>query len=84
MFGFFAFAGLGVFWVVLIALVKFERGWVGLTPAQLGVIRLRVAMLRMTWAVGEALIPGFVAMGEAFIATGKQVARLLEVSQGDK
>lgn len=78
MVAFFAFAALLVFWVVVIALVKFERGWVGLSPARLSMLRLRVAMDDMTRTVVESLLPAFRSLAAGIARTGEQVALLLD------
>jgi hypothetical protein len=80
---FFAFAGLLVFWVALIALVKFEQGDVGVTPATLARIRLRVAIDDMARIVGESLLPAFRAL-VAQIVKATAALRQLDLSKGER
>jgi hypothetical protein len=83
---FFAFAGLLAFWVLVIALVKFERGDVGVSPAALASIRLRVAMDDMTRAIGESLLPVFRALTQGIVKATEMLLLLdlPRVERGDE
>lgn len=70
-------AGVLVFWFVLTTLVRFERGWVGMTPRHLLTIRITVAWMRQMEALFEALTPIFVKTTKAIAEWGAEYERVL-------